>query len=75
MQTMNDLRLLPIDHKRKLHDRLTGLAMAMGIERAAELAAGLMLLVDGAFGQRRLYGRSCDVKLEDAAVMLIQAYG
>jgi hypothetical protein len=49
--------------------------MAMGIERAAELGAELMLLVDGAFGQRRLYGRSSQVKLEDAAVMLIRAYG
>jgi hypothetical protein len=44
-----------IAHKTKLRDRLVELATASGIKQADELSAGLMLLIDGAFVQRRLY--------------------
>jgi AcrR family transcriptional regulator len=62
-----------IAHKTKMCDRLTELATASGLKRAEELSAGLMLLVDGAFVQRRL-NRSHQVDLHQVATILIQAY-
>jgi AcrR family transcriptional regulator len=62
-----------IAHKTKLHDRLMAIAQASGIQQAAELTAGLMLLIDGAFVQRRLY-QSHRVNLQQVAVMYISAY-
>jgi AcrR family transcriptional regulator len=62
-----------IAHKTKLRDRLADLARAMGIKSAEELSADLMLLVDGAFSQRRLY-QVHQVQLQQAAVRLIQTY-
>jgi hypothetical protein len=56
-----------------MRDRLVEFAAAMGIREAEELSKGLMLLVDGAFVQRRLYG-SHEVNLQQAAVMLMQGY-
>jgi hypothetical protein len=38
-----------------LCDRLVEFAAAMGIREAEKLSLGLMLLVDGAFVQRRYY--------------------
>lgn len=64
-----------IAHKRKLCDQLTELANAISIQQAAELSAGLMLLVDGAFVQRRLFqSYPSGITLKQAATMLIQAY-
>lgn len=62
-----------IAHKTKLRDRLAELVRAMGIKSAEELSADLMLLVDGAFCQRRLY-QVHQVQLQQAAVRLIQTY-
>jgi AcrR family transcriptional regulator len=62
-----------IAHKRQMGDRLAALATAMGIQRAAELSTSLMLLVDGAFVQRRLY-RAHSVNLQAIAKNLIQSY-
>jgi AcrR family transcriptional regulator len=62
-----------IAHKTKLHDRLLAIAQASGIQQAAELTAGLMLLIDGAFVQRRLYQAHL-VNLQTVAVMYISAY-
>lgn len=62
-----------IAHKTKLRDRLTELGQTSGIQQAQELSEGLMLLVDGAFAQRRLY-QSQLVKLQPTAAKLIQAY-
>lgn len=62
-----------IAHKIQLRDRLAELAQASGIKQAEELSVGLMLLVDGAFAQRRLYP-SHQVKLQPTAARLIQAY-
>jgi AcrR family transcriptional regulator len=62
-----------IAHKTKMRDRLTELATASSIIQAKELGAGLMLLVDGAFAQRRLY--QCHrVTLKQTAAMLIEAF-
>jgi hypothetical protein len=62
-----------ISHKTKMRDRLAELATASGINQANELSIGLMLLVDGAFMQRRLY-QSHQVNLHRAATMHIRAY-
>lgn len=62
-----------IAHKTQLRDRLAELAQAGEIKQAQELSLGLMLLVDGAFAQRRLYP-SHQVKLQPIAARLIQAY-
>jgi AcrR family transcriptional regulator len=63
-----------IDHKTKMRDRFTTMAAAIGVKQADELSAGLMLLVDGAFVQRRLY-QAHQVNLHQAAMMHIVAYG
>ncbi len=62
-----------IAHKTKLGDRLTAIVQAMGIQQAEELTAGLMLLIDGAFGQRRLY-QAHRVNLQQVAMRYIAAY-
>jgi hypothetical protein len=62
-----------IAHKTELHDRLMTIVQASGIDRAEELSAGLMLLIDGAFVQRRLY-QAHQVNLQQAAMQLIRGY-
>jgi AcrR family transcriptional regulator len=60
-----------IAHKKQMGDRLAALATAMGIQAATELSASLMLIVDGAFAQRRLY-QAHTVNLRAIAEQLIQ---
>jgi hypothetical protein len=48
-------------------------AAAMKVKQAEELSKGLMLLVDGAFVQRRLY-RLHQVNLQEAAAILMRGY-
>jgi hypothetical protein len=62
-----------IAHKTKLHDRLLAIVQASGIQPVAELTAGLMLLIDGAFVQRRLY-QAHRVNLQQVATRYIGAY-
>jgi AcrR family transcriptional regulator len=62
-----------IAHKIKMCDRLAALVTASGIKQADELSAGLMLLIDGAFVQRRLYQTHL-TNLSQAATMHIHAY-
>jgi AcrR family transcriptional regulator len=62
-----------IAHKNKMRDRLRLIATASGIKQADELSAGLMLLLDGAFAQRRLY-QTHQSDLCQAATMHIRAY-
>lgn len=62
-----------IAHKTQMRDQLAALGQALGIQRSQELGAGLMLLIDGAFAQRRLY-QAHDGRLKETAEMLIQAY-
>jgi AcrR family transcriptional regulator len=62
-----------ISHKAKMRDRLAEIATANGINQVKELSIGLMLLVDGAFVQRRLY-QTHQVNLHQAAMMYIRAY-
>ena len=64
-----------IAHKQKLRNRLTELARLAGIELAAELSAILSLLIDGAYAQRRLFGKHDNgVMLAKAAKIAIDTY-
>ena len=64
-----------IAHKQKMRDRMEELAKLTGIKEAKELSAALLMLVDGAFTERRLFNRHSNVvKLYQAAVMMIEAY-
>lgn len=62
-----------IAFKTKLHDRMRAIVQASGIEQAEDLSAGLMLLIDGAFMQRRLY-QTHRVNLQQVISMYISAY-
>lgn len=53
-----------IAHKQKMRDRIAEIAKMAGIEKAKELSAALLMLVDGAFAERRLF------KKHDNGVML-----
>ncbi|WP_276752755.1 TetR/AcrR family transcriptional regulator [Chlorogloeopsis fritschii] len=63
-----------IAHKEAVRDRLIQLAENAGVSNPGELAANLLLLIDGAFAQRRLFGQVAEVSLEKVAAMLIDAY-
>jgi AcrR family transcriptional regulator len=64
---------IAIAHKIKMRDRLAALATDSGIKQADDLSAGLMLLIDGAFVQRRLY-QTHQINLRLAATRYIHAY-
>ncbi|NEU76043.1 hypothetical protein PI95_026690 [Hassallia byssoidea VB512170] len=61
-------------HKEAVRSKLIELAQKAGASNSRELAANLLLLLDGAFAQRRLFGTVAEVSLEKAAATLINAY-
>jgi AcrR family transcriptional regulator len=64
-----------IAHKQKLRDRLTEMVRLLGIDLAEELSATLSLLIDGAYGQRRLLATHHNgISLKKAAKIAIDAY-
>lgn len=64
-----------IAHKQKMRDRVAELAEQAGIQKAKELSAALLMLVDGAFAERRLFKQgSHGVTLEGVCVMMIKSY-
>lgn len=64
-----------IAHKQQVCDRLAELARAAGIHKAEELSAALLILLDGAFAQRRLLQKhGHGVMLQQAARVMIEAY-
>lgn len=64
-----------INHKQKMRDRMAELAELAGIKQAKELSAGLLMLVDGAFAERRLFKKHDNgIRLAKAAAMMIEAY-
>lgn len=64
-----------IAHKQKMRDRMAEIAKMAGIEKAEELSAALLMLVDGAFSERRLFKQHDNgVMLEKAAAMMIEGY-
>jgi AcrR family transcriptional regulator len=60
-----------IQHKQAVLKRLVELAQASGIKDSEELGGNLMLLIDGAFAQRRLFGVVTGVSLTKVAGMLL----
>ncbi|AFY55469.1 transcriptional regulator [Rivularia sp. PCC 7116] len=63
-----------IAHKQEMRLRLTKLAENAGIPNSEQLGKYLLLLVDGAFSQRRLFGlNGFESNLKDAAEILINA--
>lgn len=63
-----------INHKKQMLQRLTQLAENAGIPNAEQLGKYLLLLVDGAFSQKRLFGLDgFESNLKDAAEILINA--
>lgn len=63
-----------IAHKKEMLWRLTQLAKNAGIPNSEQLGKYLLLLVDGAFSQRRLFGlNGFESNLKNAAEILINA--
>ena len=63
-----------INHKKEMLQRLTKLAKNAGIPDAEQLGKYLLLLVDGAFSHRRLFGlNGFESNLKAAAEILINA--
>ncbi|RDI99523.1 TetR/AcrR family transcriptional regulator [Dyella solisilvae] len=50
-------RRVALTHKRKLRARLVDLSAAMGARQPAQLADGLLLLLEGAYASGQLFGR------------------
>ena len=64
-----------VAHKRAVRERLSAIAQQAGASNATELGTHLLLLMDGAFAQRRLFGPgSSGVQLKTIAAILINAY-
>ncbi|MFM7427217.1 MAG: TetR/AcrR family transcriptional regulator [Elainella sp.] len=64
-----------LTYKQTLRDRITALAEQANLQPAPELSAALMMLIDGAFAQRRLFQTHPNgITLVQAAQRLIAAY-
>ena len=65
---------MTVAHKNQMRDRLTELAKQAGAAKPKELGAHLLILLDGAFVERRLYGQSeFETDLKAAATVLINS--
>jgi AcrR family transcriptional regulator len=63
-----------VAHKNQMRDLLTELALKAGAAKPKELGAHLLMLLDGAFVERRLYGQSeSGTGLKAAATILINS--
>ena len=63
-----------VAHKNQMRDQLTQLALKAGAAKPKELGAHLLMLLDGAFVERRLYGQSeFGTGLKAAATVLINS--
>lgn len=63
-----------IRHKEAVLERLVQLSEKAGIKSSQELAISLLLLIDGAFAQRRLFGAVTGVSLVKVAGILIDEH-
>lgn len=64
-----------IAHKQATQQRFAELAKQAGLENAEELGASLLMLLDGAFAQRRLFGRHDNgITFKKAAERMLKAY-
>ena len=64
-----------VTHKLKMRSRMKELIELTGIKKVEELSAALLMLVDGAFAERRLFQRHNNgVSLKKAAKVMIESY-
>ncbi len=63
-----------IEHKQAVLKRLVELTEGVSIKDSEELGKNLILLIDGAFAQRRLFGAVAGVSLTKVAIILIDEY-
>lgn len=64
-----------IAHKQKMRPRIEELIKLVRIKKAEELSAALLMLIDGAFAERRLFGRNSNgISLKKAATMMLESY-
>ena len=64
-----------IAHKQKMRSKIRNLIELEGIIKAEELSTALLMLIDGAFAERRLFGREQNrMSLEKASTMIIDSY-
>ena len=63
-----------VKHKQAVLERLTQLAEEANVNNPGQLAAVLLLLIDGAFVQRRLFGKVPEVSLAKVAEGLISKH-
>jgi AcrR family transcriptional regulator len=64
-----------IAHKQRMRDRLVELAKLAGIKPARELSAALLMLIDGAFAERRVFQQHGNgMTLQKAAAMILQIH-
>jgi AcrR family transcriptional regulator len=63
-----------IEHKQAVLKRLVELTEGVSIKDSEELGKNLILLIDGAFAQRRLFGAVAWVSLTKVAIILIDEY-
>jgi len=66
---------IAIAYKERIRDRMAELAKLAEIEETEELSAALLMLLDGAFAERRLFNKHDNgVKLAKVAAVMIEAY-
>ena len=66
---------IAITHKLRMQSRIKELIKLMKIKEAEELSAALLMLIDGAFAERRLFNQHNNgVSLEKAAKVMIRSY-
>ena len=64
-----------ITHKLRMQSRIKELIELTKIKEAEELSTALLMLIDGAFVERRLFGRDRNrMSLEKASTMIIDSY-
>jgi AcrR family transcriptional regulator len=61
-----------VKHKQAVLERLTQLAEEANINNARSIASILLLLMDGAFVQRRLFGKVPEVSLAEVAKLIVK---
>ncbi|PSB41774.1 TetR/AcrR family transcriptional regulator [Cyanosarcina cf. burmensis CCALA 770] len=67
---------LAVSNRIAIRDRLVSLAEAVGVDNPQQLGVHLLLLIDGAFTQRRLFGiEGFDVRLKPIVAQLVDGNG
>lgn len=65
---------MAVANRLAIRDRLVSLAEVVGVDNPKQLGVHLLLLIDGAFTQRRLFGiEGFDVRLKPIVTQLVDA--